>query len=79
MTLSSVLDIWKVLDSYFENQPYNLTANQLDSYNTFISHQIPTAIRQLNPINLEQRGGGENSSDLQTKEEEKYVASVLIK
>ena len=40
-------DIWDILDNYFNNTNIFLTTNQLDSYNTFISEQIPKTIRQF--------------------------------
>ena len=44
--------IWDVIDNYFENTEYNLSHNQLDSYNTFLDIQVSKTIRQFNPITL---------------------------
>ena len=42
--------IWSVIDNYFTVNRNYLSKNQLDSYNTFLSQQIPKTIRQFNPI-----------------------------
>ena len=49
-------NIWKVIDVYFKDNPYFLTLPQLDSYNAFITSQIPKTIRQFNPIDLQAEG-----------------------
>ena len=43
-------DIWIVLDNYFKTMPHYLSKTQLDSYNIFLSQQIPKTIRQFNPL-----------------------------
>lgn len=57
-------DIWEILNNYFATTPNFLTSNQLDSYNTFISAQIPKTLKQFNPIDLTQNGGGEAENTL---------------
>ena len=63
----TVSDVWKLLDNYFNDTPNILTTNQLDSYNTFISTQIPKTLRQFNPIDLTQKGGGNEESSLKMR------------
>lgn len=45
-------DTWKVIDSYFQSNPYFLTSHQLESFNDFISSKIPQTIKQLNPLTI---------------------------
>ena len=43
-------DIWSIIENYFKTVPNYLSRTQLDSYNIFLSQQIPKTIRQFNPI-----------------------------
>jgi DNA-directed RNA polymerase II subunit RPB2 len=43
-------DIWTIVDSYFRDNKNFLVSHQLDSYNDFISNQIPNIIKSFNPI-----------------------------
>ena len=45
-------DTWKIIDQFFKNNKYFVTKHQLDSYNEFLKTQLPTTIRQFNPISL---------------------------
>lgn len=45
-------DTWKVIDSYFQANPYFLTSHQLDSFDDFVSSKIPQTIKQLNPLTI---------------------------
>ena len=47
-----ITQIWHVIDSYFRDTPYYLTKHHLDSYNDFISNQIPSMISQSNPLRI---------------------------
>ena len=49
-------DIWKTIDLYFKSYQNYLTLPQLDSYNTFVTTQIPKTVRQFNPIELVSSG-----------------------
>lgn len=49
-------DLWKTIDLYFQSVKNYLTSPQLDSFNTFISTQIPKTARQFNPIELVSHG-----------------------
>ena len=41
---------WKLIDKYFKNNPYNLVAHHLDSYNDFFSTGIYSIFRENNPV-----------------------------
>jgi DNA-directed RNA polymerase II subunit RPB2 len=41
---------WKILDTYFKDNPYNLVAHHLDSYNNFFSNGIFKIFKENNPI-----------------------------
>ena len=75
-------DIWKVLNDYFHNTHTFLTTNQLDSYNTFISTQIPKTLRQFNPLDLTQLGGGDEKSALKMMSRDRgeinYQQRILV-
>ena len=45
-------DTWNILDSYFNTVSNYLTKNQINSYDTFLTENIPKTIRQFNPIEL---------------------------
>ena len=51
-TLNWNSEIWNIIDSYFKSNKNYLSKTQLDSYNIFLSQQIPKTIRQFNPIKL---------------------------
>ena len=37
---------WKLIDKYFQDNPYNLVAHHLDSYNDFFSNGIFKIFRE---------------------------------
>ena len=41
---------WNLIDKYFKDNPYNLVAHHLDSYNDFFSKGIFQIFRENNPI-----------------------------
>ncbi len=51
------LDIisWNLIDTYFKDNPYNLVAHHLDSYNDFFSKDIFQIFRENNPIRFIER------------------------
>ena len=51
---------WKIIDKYFKNNPYNLVAHHLDSYNDFFSHGIYQIFRENNPVRFIEREDKEN-------------------
>ena len=54
--MSSVDTIaWNIIDKYFKDNPYNLVAHHLDSYNDFFSKGIFQIFRENNPIRFIER------------------------
>merc|ERR1711907_881615 len=43
-------ETWKVINKYFEENPYFLTKHHLESFNDFIENKIPNTLKQINPI-----------------------------
>ena len=41
---------WNLIDKYFKDNPFNLVAHQLDSFNQFIGLQIPQIFKENNPV-----------------------------
>jgi DNA-directed RNA polymerase II subunit RPB2 len=46
---------WKLIDKYFQDNPYNLVSHHLDSYNNFYNKQINNVFRENNPIRFLER------------------------
>ncbi len=46
---------WNLIDKYFKDNPYNLVAHHLDSYNDFFSKGIFQIFRENNPIRYIER------------------------
>jgi DNA-directed RNA polymerase II subunit RPB2 len=46
---------WNIIDKYFKDNPYNLVAHHLDSYNDFFSKGIFQIFRENNPIRFVER------------------------
>jgi DNA-directed RNA polymerase II subunit RPB2 len=61
---------WNLIDKYFKDNPYNLVAHHLDSYNDFFSKGIYQIFRENNPIRFIERESEENS-DTQDKKKGK--------
>ena len=53
---------WNLIDKYFKDNPYNLVAHHLDSYNDFFSKGIFQIFRENNPIRFIERYEKESSS-----------------
>jgi DNA-directed RNA polymerase II subunit RPB2 len=53
---------WNLIDKYFKDNPYNLVAHHLDSYNDFFSKGIFQIFRENNPIRFIERDDSENMS-----------------
>jgi DNA-directed RNA polymerase II subunit RPB2 len=39
---------WGIVDAFFKENPYHITKHHLDSYDSFITHDIPRVIKSLN-------------------------------
>jgi len=46
---------WKLIDKYFKDNPYNLVAHHLESYNDFFDSGINRIFRENNPIRFIER------------------------
>ena len=51
---------WKLIDKYFEDNPYNLVAHHLDSYNDFFNKGINQIFRENNPVRFIEREDNNN-------------------
>ena len=52
---------WKIIDKYFNDNPENLVAHHLDSYNSFFNSGINNIFRENNPIRFIERENDDNS------------------
>ena len=51
---------WKLIDKYFKDNPSNLVAHHLESYNDFFSRGINNIFKENNPIRFIERENEEN-------------------
>jgi DNA-directed RNA polymerase II subunit RPB2 len=62
---------WNIIDKYFKDNPYNLVAHHLDSYNDFFSKGIFQIFKENNPIRFVEREtetiSGKKSTDKAVK------------
>jgi len=63
---------WNLIDKYFKDNPYNLVAHHLDSYNDFFSKGIFQIFRENNPVRFMER-----NDDTQNIENEKRNEILL--
>jgi DNA-directed RNA polymerase II subunit RPB2 len=54
---------WKLIDKYFKDNPYNLVAHHLESYNDFFDNGINRVFRENNPIRFIEREDGEKNAE----------------
>ena len=55
---------WSVINKYFEDNPYNLVAHHLDSYNTFIENDLKRIFKDNNPLRFLEKKKDEKGDDL---------------
>ena len=55
---------WKIIDKYFKENPYNLIAHHLDSYNNFFSQGIKKILKENNPIRFIEQNELKKDNDL---------------
>ena len=53
---------WKLIDKYFKDNPYNLVAHHLESYNNFFKFGINNIFRENNPIQFVERREDRNNT-----------------
>jgi len=64
---------WRLIDKYFKDNPSNLVAHHLDSFNDFYSSGINNIFRENNPIRFIEReekgknGGEENAGEMRNE------------
>ena len=58
---------WKIINKYFNENPNNLVAHHLESYNDFFNHGINRIFRENNPIRFIER---EDESETSNKRNE---------
>jgi DNA-directed RNA polymerase II subunit RPB2 len=56
---------WKLIDKYFQDNPFNLVAHHLDSYDDFFSSGINKIFRENNPIRFIEREDDEKGKQNQ--------------
>jgi len=54
---------WNLIDKYFKDNPYNLVAHHLDSYNDFFSKGIFQIFKENNPIRFVEREADDAERD----------------
>jgi DNA-directed RNA polymerase II subunit RPB2 len=60
---------WKIIDTYFRDNPNNLVAHHLESYNDFFTNGIPRIFRENNPIRFIEKEDKEDKEDSNFKNE----------
>jgi DNA-directed RNA polymerase II subunit RPB2 len=66
---------WKLIDKYFKDNPFNLVAHHLESYNDFFSGGIHNIFKENNPIRFKERE--ERTKGDQDKEQEELNEILL--
>ena len=64
---------WKLIDKYFTDNPYNLVAHHLDSYNDFIDKGIKKVIKDSNPLRFIEKLDRTGSSEREPYELKMYL------
>jgi DNA-directed RNA polymerase II subunit RPB2 len=54
---------WKLIDTYFKDNPSNLVCHHLETYNDFINNGIHKIFRENNPIRFIERSDNENRNE----------------
>ena len=66
---------WKIIDTYFNDNPHNLVAHHLESYNDFFSSGINKIFRDNNPIRFIER---EDSTESLAKDKDTKKNEALL-
>jgi DNA-directed RNA polymerase II subunit RPB2 len=70
---------WKIIDTYFNDNPNNLVAHHLESYNDFFSNGINKIFRDNNPIRfIESEDSTESSVSVKDKDSKKNEALLYL-
>jgi DNA-directed RNA polymerase II subunit RPB2 len=62
---------WKLIDKYFKDNPFNLVAHHLESYNDFFSGGINNIFKENNPIRFKER-------EERNKDEQQDLNEILL-
>ena len=54
---------WKLIDTYFKDNPSNLVTHHLESYNDFFNNGIHRVFRENNPVRFIERADSENRNE----------------
>jgi DNA-directed RNA polymerase II subunit RPB2 len=54
---------WNLIDKYFKDNPNNLVAHHLESYNNFFTHEIHNIFKENNPIRFIERENKEATKE----------------
>ena len=54
---------WSVINKYFEDNPYNLVAHHLDSYNAFIENDLKRIFKDNNPLRFLEKKKDDKDND----------------
>jgi DNA-directed RNA polymerase II subunit RPB2 len=55
---------WKLIDKYFNDNPHNLVAHHLESYNSFFNEGINRVFKENNPIRFIEREDEDNAGNV---------------
>lgn len=70
---------WKLIDKYFKDNPFNLVAHHLESYNDFFSGGINNIFKENNPIRFKEREErGKERTRTQDKELEQDELNEIL-
>jgi len=69
---------WNIIDKYFKDNPYNLVAHHLDSYNDFFSKGIFQIFRENNPIRYIEREQDTQETLQITKTSTNYIPKECL-
>ena len=72
---------WKLIDKYFKDNPYNLVAHHLESYDDFFTTGIHNIFKENNPIRFIEREDTEakkKKADELSKEGEDEINQILL-
>jgi DNA-directed RNA polymerase II subunit RPB2 len=67
---------WNLIDKYFKDNPYNLVAHHLDSYNDFFSKGIFQIFRENNPIRFLEREVQETAKETENKKGKSKLLAI---
>uniref|UniRef100_A0A6C0LBE0 DNA-directed RNA polymerase n=1 Tax=viral metagenome TaxID=1070528 RepID=A0A6C0LBE0_9ZZZZ len=64
---------WKLIDKYFQDNPYNLVSHHLDSYNDFFGKGIQQIFKENNPLRFIERKDNEEKGEGDENRNESFL------